>query len=412
MRDNELIRSLKAMGNDVYMVPMYLPLNVGGRGLIGDTPVFYGAINIYLKEKLPFYRHAPMWLERIFDSESLLQFAAKRSGSTRASGLEDMTLSMLEGEKGHQSTELDHLIKYLQKEINPDVVHLSNALLVGLARRLKQDLGAAVVCSLQDENEWIDPMSQSYQDLVWSKMAERARDVDAFIAASRYYAELAEKQLNISAQKVHVVYGGIDLSNYEPAALTLDPPVIGYLCRLSDYFGLAIISDAFISLKQDAQFRDLKLYLMGGYTGDDRHDVDKLKKNMLQHGILKDVTIFDNFDLEHRIEFLKSLSLLSVPVPSGEAFGAYQVEALAAGVPIVQPNVGGYPEFIEATGGGMLYEPNDGEHLAQALAKLLLDPESLRSLGRTGREVVLREYTMKNMAENILKVYQDILNNN
>ena len=410
MRDNELIRSLRSLGNEVFMVPMYLPLNVGGRGLMGDTPVFYGAINIYLKEKLPFYRHAPMWLERLFDKETFLQLAAKRSESTRASGLEELTISMLDGEEGRQATELDHLIQYLKKEIKPDVVHLSNALLLGLARRLKLDLEAAVVCSLQDENEWIDPMRDSYQELVWHKMAERALDIDAFIAASLYYAQLSEKKLNIPSQKIHVVYGGIDFANYDVAPLTFNPPVIGYLCRMSEYFGLGIICDAFILLKQDPQFQNLKLYLMGGYTADDKGFINKMQKKFSRNGILNDVTIFENFDIEHRIKFLTSLSLLSVPVPGGEAFGAYQIEALAAGVPIVQPNVGGYPEFIEATGGGILYEPNDAKHLARALSSLLLNPDRIRQSGKNGRETVLKHYSMKNMAENIIKVYKSILN--
>jgi len=367
MRDNELIRSLRSLGNEVFMVPMYLPLNVGGRGLMGDTPVFYGAINIYLKEKLPFYRHAPMWLERLFDKETFLQLAAKRSESTRASGLEELTISMLDGEEGRQATELDHLIQYLKKEIKPDVVHLSNALLLGLARRLK-------------------------------------------LAASRYYAQLSEKKLNIPSQKIHVVYGGIDFTNYDVAPLTFNPPVIGYLCRMSEYFGLGIICDAFILLKQDPQFQNLKLYLMGGYTADDKGFINKMQKKFSRNGILNDVTIFENFDIEHRIKFLTSLSLLSVPVPGGEAFGAYQIEALAAGVPIVQPNVGGYPEFIEATGGGILYEPNDAKHLARALSSLLLNPDRIRQLGKNGRETVLKHYSMKNMAENIIKVYKSILN--
>jgi len=409
MRDNELIRSLKTLGNEVYMVPMYLPLNVGGKGIMGDTPVFYGAVNIYLKEKLSIYRHAPIWLERLLDSEVILQMAAKKSGSTRASGLEEMTISMLMGEEGHQASELDHLISYLKREIKPDFVHLSNALLLGLARRLKQDLGVAVICSLQDENEWIDPMSKTYQELVWNKMVERARDVDAFIAASRYYARRSQKQLEIPSEKLHVVYGGIDLSQYKKAPLDFDPPIIGYLCRMSEYFGLGILVDAFIDLKKDSRFKNIRLYLMGGYTKDDKPFLNKLKRKLSRLNILKDVAIFEHFDIKHRLEFLKSLSLLSVPVPGGEAFGAYQVEALAAGVPIVQPKVGGYPEFIEDTGGGILYQPNDAKHLAKALSSLILDPDRARQMGEKGRREVLKRYSMNDMAQNILFVYKNVV---
>ena len=408
MRDNELIRALKNLGHDVQMVPMYLPLNVDIEGLMGDTPVFYGAINVYLKEKLPFYRHAPQWMERVFDSESMLQVAAKKAGSTRAAGLEEMTISMLLGEEGHQASELEHLIKFLKMHIKPDVVHLSNALLLGLARRLKNDLNAAVVCSLQDENEWIDPMRDEYKDKVWGLMAERAQDVDAFIAASQYYAEKSIQQMSLPPDKVHVVYGGICLDEYEQAPLDLAPPAVGYLCRMNEYFGFGLVVDAFIRLKQEPQFKDLKFYATGGYTGDDKPFVLEMKTKLEKAGLSGDVEFQQEFDRPNRIQFLKKLSVLSVPVLVGEAFGAYQVEALAAGIPIVQPDVGGYREFVEQTGGGIIYSPNDSEQLADAIKSLLLEPDKLRKLGRDGRKVVLEKFSMRQMADNIIRVYQNV----
>ena len=411
MRDKELVKSLKALGHEIYMIPMYLPLSIDDNEKVNKIPIFYGAINIYLAEKLPFYRHVPMWLEKLFDSQPLLRFAAKKSGSTRASGLEEMTISMLMGEQGRQASQLDHLIKYLKREIKPDLVHLSNALLLGLARRLKNNLGIKVICSLQDENEWIDLMRDEYQNEVWDLMAERAVDVDIFVAASNYYSEKSQDKLKIPTEKISVVYGGINLDGYVLSSLPFDPPVIGYLCRMSEYFGLGILVDAYIRLKQDERFKDFKLYLTGGYTGDDKVFVNKMIKKVSRHGFEKDVKIFEKFNKENRIQFLKSLTLLSVPVPTGEACGAYQLEALAAGVPIVQPNVGGYPEFIEATGGGIIYEPNDGENLAKAMASLLTEPDQVRKLGIQGRKAVLEKYSMSDMAKNMVEVYESSINN-
>ena len=409
LRDSELIKSLLALGHDVNMVPMYLPISSNENHKFDDTPVFYGAINIYLKEKLSFYRHAPMWLEKLFDSQVLLRFAAKKSGSTRAAGLEEMTISMLLGEQGRQASELDHLIKYLKKEVKPDIVHLSNSLLLGLAKRLKNDLASSIICSLQDENEWIDPMSEEYQSKVWNLMAERAVDVDMFIAPSHYYANKSMEQLKIPKKKMKVVHGGINLDGYQISPLPFDPPVIGYLCRMSEYFGLGILIDAFIKVNQDSRFKDLKLYLTGGYTGDDKIFVEKNLKKLAGFGFQNDVRIFEDFAKEKRVEFLRSLTLLSVPVPTGEAFGAYQVEALAAGVPIVQPNVGGYPEFIKSTKGGIIYQPNDSENLALAISSLLSNPDQVSKLGKQGREVVVERFSMMDMAKNIIEVYQSIL---
>jgi glycosyltransferase involved in cell wall biosynthesis len=320
-----------------------------------------------------------------------------------------MTISMLLGEKGRQASELDHLINYL-RQINPDVVHLSNALLLGLAHRLKTDLGTGVVCSLQDENEWIDLMEESYQEKIWNIMAERAEDVDFFVTASQYYSEKSQKQLGIVGDKIKVIYGGVNLEGYEISSLPFDPPVIGYLCRMSEYFGLGILVDAFIGLKKEDRFKDLRLHITGGYTGEDKHFVKELLKKISKEGFEKDVEIFKNFDKENRVQFLKSLTLLSVPVPTGEAFGAYQVEALAAGVPVVQPNVGCFPEFVETTNGGIIYDPNDSETLARSIASLLSDPARVRKLGEEGRRIVLERFSMGNMAKDIVKVYEEVLN--
>ena len=408
-RDSALLDSLAALGHDVFKVPMYLPSDLESSINIVDAPVFYGAINVYLKEKLPLYRHAPEWIERIFDSPAFLHLAAKKSGSTRATGLEEMTLSMLRGEKGRQASELEHLVRYLRNEIAPDVVHLSNALLLGLAHRLKNDLGAGIVCSLQDENEWVDLMDEYYQSQVWNLMAERAADVDLFVTASRFYSDQSQKQLKLPADKIKVIYGGIDFDGYERSALPSDPPVIGYLCRMSEYFGLGILVDAFLGLKKESRFKDLKLHLTGGYSNDDKPFVNRLIKKISEYGFAEDVRIFKDFSKDSRIKFLKSLTLLSVPVPTGEAFGAYQVEALAAGVPVVQPNVGSYPEFIETTKGGIIYEPNTAKKLAGAIASLLSDQEKVRKLGEQGRRVVMERFSMEQMAKNMEGIYNDVV---
>jgi glycosyltransferase involved in cell wall biosynthesis len=412
MRDNELVKTLRDRGHDVLMVPLYLPLSVEKSELNHNTPVFYGAINTYLKEILPLYRNAPLWLERLLDSQALLKWAAKKAGSTRAAGLEEMTISMLQGEEGNQATELDHLISWFQSEDKPDVVHLSNALLLGLARRIRRELNIPVVCTLEDENEWIDPMNTDYQQLVWQKMAERAIDVNAFIAVSNYYGKKMQEYLHIPSQKLHVVYNGLDVKAYQPSSLSFDPPVIGYLFRMSESFGFGILIEAFIKLKSDSRFKELKLYATGGHSGDDHKFLKRMHKLLASHHLLDDVTFFPKFDQSSRIEFLRSLSVLSVPIPGGEAFGAYQMEALAAGVPLVQPKAGGFTEFVKKTGGGILYEPNDAETLASSLSSLLLDPERARKLGKKGRETVLKNYTVEQMTDKILGIYGSVINEN
>ena len=407
-RDGVLLEALQNLGHEVVKVPLYLPLDLDHHQSHDHIPVFYGAINIYLKEKSPLYRHAPQWMESILNSNSMLHLAAKMSGSTTATGLEEMTLSMLKGPEGHQASELDHLIHYLKHKIKPDVVHLSNALLLGIAGKVKADLGCRVICSLQDENEWVDPMSEAYQTKVWNLMAEKAQDVDRFIAASRYYSRYAQSKMNIPESKIEVVYAGIDLEGYENSNLPLDPPKIGYLSRMSDYFGLGILVDAFLKLRVDPQFHDLELHITGGHTVDDKPFIQDMMKKVKDANAEQAVHICETFHKEDRIRFLRDLTLLSVPVPTGEALGTYQIEALAAGVPIVQPNVGGFPEFVEATGGGVICNANDVDDLAASIAGLLKNPDKLKKHATEGKQAVRETFSIENMAKEMMGIYEKV----
>jgi len=408
VRDSALVKGLRKLGHDVIMVPLYLPLSIDEPGLAEGSPLFFGAINLYLKQMYTPFRKAPQWIQNVLDSAPFLDFAAKRAGSTRAEGLEEMTISMLKGEHGNQAAELDQLIQWLKSEGKPDVVHLANALLLGLARRIKQELGVPVVCSLQDEDFWLDHMNPEYVEETKHVLTDRARDVDAFISVSQYFATKMQTYIQMPSDRLFIVPIGLDLSGYEPASLEMNPPVIGYLSRLCAALGLDILIDAFILLKK-GKYPDLKLHLTGGMTGDDKKYIAKMKRKLKKHGFLKDVEILSEFDREHRIEFFKLLSVLTVPVPEGEAFGTFQVEALAAGVPIAQPNKGAFPEFIHHVGGGLIYEPNDATHLAEAIEKLLSDPERTKAIARKGREKVLKDYCLDCMARNMAEVYQRVL---
>jgi len=146
LRDGALVQALRARGHDVILVPMYLPLFLDEADSATGVPVFYGAVSVYLKEKIPLLRRLPAGLLRWLDSRPMLEMAARRAGSTEAAGLEGLTLSVLRGEEGRQARELTELVDWLAAEVRPNVVHLSNGLLVGLAREIRQRLGAPVVC--------------------------------------------------------------------------------------------------------------------------------------------------------------------------------------------------------------------------------------------------------------------------
>ena len=72
-------------------------------------------------------------------------------------------------------------------------------------------------------------------------------------------------------------------------------------------------------------------------------------------------------------------------------------------------NQGAFPELLGLTEGGILYEPNEPEVLADAMEKLLLDPERGRELGRKGRKAVFEKFSVESMSQNVLKVIETVL---
>jgi glycosyltransferase involved in cell wall biosynthesis len=108
-------------------------------------------------------------------------------------------------------------------------------------------------------------------------------------------------------------------------------------------------------------------------------------------------------DRPQKIAFLERLDVLSVPTIYRDPKGLFVLEALAAGVPVVQPEHGAFPELLAATGGGRLVRPNDSKHLADTLHELLSDPAGRHSLGREGQESVHTRFNADVMAERTLE---------
>lgn len=408
LRDSAFTRSLKNTGHDAITIPLYMPLNSTSNNTDDGLPVFYGAVNVYLEQKFKFFRRMPKWLHNFFNSPAILRYASKKSESTRAAGLEEMTISMLKGAEGYQEEELELLINFLKNHEKPDVVHLSNALLMGLARRIRKELNIPVICSLQDEDVWLDAMSEDYQTRLWDIMCERSKDIDAFVAVSQYFGNVMQKRMCIPNEKLHIVPIGVDPKVYRFSEPVQNPPVIGYLSRMNKENGFEIIVDAFIKLKKEDKFKNVLLKATGGKTADDDKFINKQLKKLKQNGFENDIEFINDFRTEKLSDFFEKLTVLSVPVLRGEAFGMYQLESLAAGIPIVQPALGAFPEIVTNTKGGVIYEPNTPDALASKLAEVITDSKKLKEMGKNGRKIVENKYSIDEVTKQMLSIYKNV----
>lgn len=412
MRDNALTVALRRAGHDAILAPLYLPMVLDEDQAPGDSPLFYGGVNVYLQQKSAPFRKTPRWLDSLLDSPGLLRTAAKRAGMTRATELGELTLSSLMGVHGNQVKELDRLANWLAQEGKPEVVVLSNALLLGIAGRVRERTGAAVVCVLQGEDSFLDGLPEPYRKQAWGRLGEIGRtSVDAFVAVSGYHGDLMTKRAALPPDRVHVVYNGIDLDRYPrtPRKSMPDPPVLGYLARMSPLKGLDTLAFAFTDLKQRNVVPGLKLRIAGSQTDADAKFVREVQANLDCNGALEDVRFLPNVTRDEKIQFLSGLSVLSVPAMYGESFGLYLIEAMAAGTPVVQPRHAGFTEVVEQTGGGLLYDPDQKGAYLEALESLLRDPERALKLGEAGRQAVRERFSVDAMAAAHVKVFDEAL---
>lgn len=410
LRDNAMVKVMRENGHDAVMLPMYLPHVVDEEEASKSQPIFFGGINVFLEQKLSIFRHTPRWLDRMFNAKWLLRWAAGKSEMTEAKDLGEIAVSMIQGEQGKQVKQIEQLIDWIRDHFKPDVISLSNVMLLGLVKRIKQSLGCKVVCTMQGEDTYLDSLIEPYRSQCWKLLTERAVDVDAFISVSDYHRNIMKTRMSLPSEKVHTVLNGINLDGYEARVENPNPPVIGFLARMCYAKRLHSLVDAFIALKKRNTVPGLKLHVAGSMNNADLAYVNQQKEKLDQAGVMGDVVFMPNLSHEEKQAFLRGLSVLSVPATYGESFGLYVVEAWASGVPVVQPAHGAFPELISKTGGGLLYTADDLDAYVGALEELVLDQSEGVRLGAQAREVVMREFSVEHMTHQVINIMAGVCN--
>ncbi len=413
IHDNALATALQRRGEDALLMQIYTPLRTDEPSAASGR-VFYGAINIFLEQKLPWFRHLPGFLHRWLDRPGLLKRIPMSSSMTDASDLGALTLSMLQGEEGRQARELKELVDWLRDSFQPDIVHLSNSMLLGLAPSLRRDLGVPLVCSLQGEDIFLEELEPSYRRRVLAALRDLAGSVDHFVATSRYYAEFMTDYLGLSADRISVARIGISLDGHRRPGevLTVNtegPLTLGFLARICPEKGLHDLCAAFRLLSDRMGQGRVRLSVAGYLGGRDRTYLAELTREVDGWGLSEYFDVVGEVDRDEKLRFLQSLDILSVPTTYREPKGLFVLEAMANGVPVVQPNHGAFPELIAGTGGGTLVEAGSVQALADGIFDLWQDAPRRQELGRAGQEAVHRRYNADVMAEETMAIYERVV---
>ncbi|MDR2423638.1 MAG: glycosyltransferase family 4 protein [Prevotellaceae bacterium] len=400
-RDTLHAGALRKTGHEVIVMPLYLPFT--DEAFKADTQLFFPAISFYVARKFFKRQQMPKWLKRILNSKYLLKLASSMSGSTTAKGMEDMTLSMIYGNDAVFDSEANRIIEWIATCERPDIVHLSSALLTGIARKIKQHIDIPVVCTLQDEEVWIDSLKKNCVRKAWEGIAENLCYIDRFVTSSNFYKAFALEKFP-QIKNIEVIYPGIDLEKYASDSFPASP-TIGFFYRMNKLNGLDILAKAFVELKKRGTVKDLKLKVGGGYTGNDKKFLKQVKKILSPY--MSDVEISDSYNLGSHAKFYSEITLLAVPLTFDEGAGLYLCEAFASGRPAVEPVTGSFPEILEYA--GLLYLNNNSHELADVIEETLTDNDLFQQLCQNATMLAQRRYNASVSAQKLVNLYKSMI---
>jgi glycosyltransferase involved in cell wall biosynthesis len=273
---------------------------------------------------------------------------------------------------------------------------------------VKRELNVPVYGFLQGEDSFLDTLLDEYRTEAMDLLSADVARLDGCIAPSRYFGSEMAKRFNLPEEKIHFLSNGITLDGYSLPDASPVKPSIGFLARLCPLKGLDLLVDAYLEIMKRGNHPELELRIAGGMTDDDAPYVEEQKEKIRAAGLDGQTTFLPNVDRDGKLAFLRDLTLFCVPSRYPEAFGLYVVEALAAGVPVVLPHAGAFPEIIEATDGGLLYQSGKTSALPDALENLLSRPEEAHAMGLRGHEAVVERFSNKTLAVELVDLVKSL----
>ena len=415
IRDNTLARELSRLGHPTLLIPTYTPLRTDEDG-VAISRVFYGGIGVFLAQKIPLLRRSIPFLDRALSSAALIRLVTRLSISTQPAALGALAVSVLKGEQGNQRKSLEELLGYLEWEVRPDVVHLTNSVLAGLAAPLRRRLRVPVVASFQGEDLFLEGLPGPFRSEALGLIRAAASSIDAFTAVGGYTAAHMASLLGIPRERIAVVPPGLRFDGMSGARRRpVDPGrpfTVGYLARIAPEKGLSVLAEAFRILLNGlpaAPPQGLpRLQAAGFLDRAARPYLDGIRERLARWGLSGSFEYVGELDRPGKIRFLEGIDAFSVPATYPEAMGLSVLEAMACGAPAVLPPSGVFPEIIGTTGGGLLAESGDPASLAAGLRRLLLEPELRVDLGERAALGVRRSHTAEAMARATLAVYASV----
>ena len=199
--------------------------------------------------------------------------------------------------------------------------------------------------------------------------------------------------------KVEVVPFGIDPCPWTSIEPTLDGPFL-FVGRLVPYKGLEILLQA-LAMVPGAQ---------AVIVGDGPLE-SKLQNLTHELGLQGRAVFVGPMDQEGvAVHLARARALVLPSVDASETFGLVQLEAMAAGVPVIASDLAtGVREVGQPGRTGLLVPPADSEALASAMRRFMNDSVKVRAMGEAGRRRFLDRYTRQIMIDRLIDWYSRLL---
>lgn len=412
-----LASALARAGHDVTLQPLYTPVRTDGENL-SRPRVAFGGLNVFLQQKFALFRKTPGWFDRLLDSPALLRWLGRFSRRTNPADLGALCVSMLRGPAGRQAKELDKLLELLAADTPPDIVHLSNALLAGLAGPIRRRLGVPVVVSLTGEDVFLEKLPARYKEEAYRELTRCAAQVDAFVSPSGYFARHMSDTLRIPRERIRVIPPGIQLSGYpsEPKPTDFREGKsnrgefrVGYFSRVCHDKGLHVLIDAAERILADQAASQIRFDAAGYLAPEDAGYLRGIERRCQRPALVGRFHYAGSPDRQAKIAFLRAADVICLPSVFPESKALIALESWAAGTPVVAPRQGAFPELMEDTGAGVLFEPDDPADLARAVRELAAEPDRLTEMGQRGYEALRQRYHDGLTAQRTVNLYRAML---
>jgi glycosyltransferase involved in cell wall biosynthesis len=417
LHDNTLAKALIRLGHECILIPVYTPIRTDEEDVSIDR-VFMGGINVYLQQKIPWLAYLPDWMDGFLNHPALIAPLTKNAGKTSPQLLGSLSVSMLQGTAGRQRKEFRRLLEWLNRDIQPDLLVFTNLLIGGFIPEIKKAGGPRVIVTLQGDDIFLDSLPPKYREQAIDRMRVIVPSVDRFLVHSQDYADRMSKLLAIPMGKIEVLPLGIDVSDFrrlQPEPRSQSSFCLGYFARMAPEKGLNRLVDAFIRIANHPDAHNVHLKMAGWMGSQHTEFWDLQKQKLAAAGLNHRWEFAGSIDRNDKAKFLSSLDLFCVPTSYAEPKGLFLLEAIAAGVPYVQPNHGAFPELhrrlqsLELTRPlGRLFEADSEDDLCHQLLNSIRENHRIATVDPK----VLDEIDIERHARRALDIFEQTIASN